>query len=147
MNKSRIVNSGLDAIHDLLIATGNLLDGAKLILGTNTGDLDTIEETADIEVPTFGGYAAAVIAAWTKVIKDNGDQALSGGAVVDISTNDTGMPMSITTWALTDAADALICVGKFLTPIMMTHSGQQYYVAVEFPLTRDQEVQAEAGTV
>lgn len=94
------------------------LDGAKVMLFTNSPALGLDTVTGDLTVPTFTGYAAATVT-FEEAVDDTGRKYLIIPPEIFSPTNATNLPQTIMGAAVTDDANAYLFGGYFDTPVIL----------------------------
>lgn len=128
----RVAQSVMDTILDDLLAVDATLDGAQLRLFINDIAEDDVDEAADLEIPTFTGYADAALAAGTVNVDSEGKVYVNFDAVEFSPTNATNLPQMIRGAAILDADDGLVAVSKFDSPVGLTVADQVLTVLPKF---------------
>lgn len=128
-----LTNDFLGDLIALLIGVGAPLDGAELVLFTNSPDIDKDTVAGDLTAPTFTGYAAAALT-FAEVVDSDGRKLASAGPITFSATNATNLPLTIRGAGVLNGGGDLICAGMFTTPIIMTAADQPFHVSAKVPI-------------
>lgn len=145
--KSLWTAGGLAALTDGLDGEAALLDGAKVALFTNAGDIEHGAVIGDLTQPTTGGLSAQTVAAWDTTVLDSGTVVMHGGMMTFETTNATGLPLTLYGYAITKSDDTLLCITKFPSPVDVTVQGQTVWVEAILPLDPVSTIQGEGGVM
>lgn len=119
-----------------LVATGNLLDGAKLHLATSNAAITSTSVLADITEATWHGYAPATII-WGAVFinPSTGMPTVTGSLTRFTATSVFSSPGTNYSWYITDSGSTVLYLARrFDAPITISAAGQVIEVVPSVPL-------------
>lgn len=90
-----------------------VLNGAKIILATNTFAPSKTRVVADLTQPTYTGYAPVTIT-WATAVRDALGDIVTLSQLVAIQMGDSTLPTTITGYGLTDSGGTHLLLSELL---------------------------------
>lgn len=141
----RLAVAYLIALIEWAISVDGPLDQAEVALFTNAWDFDTEPATADLEAPTFTGYADAA-ATFAANVDSDGNPFIGCGVITFTPTNATNLPQTIRGAYVKNASGDFQYGGLFAEPITLRHANQPMHVTVIHPMTVQGDATVEGYT-
>jgi hypothetical protein len=135
MNPVVANNATLLAILAELTATGNLYDGAKLMLIKSDFVIQPETVLADLDEADFHGYARSAAITWSApFVSPTNTPVVAGDLKSFVATATFANPNSIFGWAMVDGGGTTLLVARhFETPVIITAAGQAVQVVPAVP--------------
>lgn len=109
-----------------------ILNGAKLILGTNTITPTKTTAVGDITQPTYTGYAPLTIT-WGSAVRDSSGDIVTLSQECPIQMGDSVLPTTIKCWGLTDSGGTNLLMSEELaSPLPLVDALTYFGLIVPF---------------